>query len=202
MESKIQKDAVIYAYDFDGTLIKGDSFLLFSRFALSKKELVLGALKSIPIIVRWKFLRSINSSRAKELIFGKLFGGKSEQEMRERADKFAELLDQRINQEVLASFSRAAEKTEGVIVSASPSFWIEPWAHRHGFDRVIGTGAEVKNGVFTGRFSTPNCKGWEKVKRLLEVYPNMADYQLEAWGNSEDDRAMLNLADVAHWVKE
>ena len=38
-----------------------------------------------------------------------------------------------------------------------------------GFD-LISTELEVKDGKLTGKFSTPNCNGKEKVRRIKEKY--------------------------------
>ena len=58
----------------------------------------------------------------------------------------------------------------------------------------------MKDGVLTGAFATPNCKGEEKVVRLRKRFPSLADTLIEAWGDSADDIPMLTQADVAHCV--
>ncbi len=190
----------VKAYDFDGTLIKGDSFLYFILHALSPVRLIKGIVASLPVLMKWK-VGKIDSSIAKERMFSHFFGGMTEKEVTEKARSFIPILDKKINHSVFESRGLKTDgKTAKCIVSASPGFWIRPWAEAHDFDLVIATEAEVREGKLTGRFSTPNCKGEEKVRRITEEFPDRRNYILEAWGNSTDDLEMLEFADVAHAV--
>jgi phosphoserine phosphatase len=60
---------------------------------------------------------------------------------------------------------------------------------------VIATEPEIKNGVLTGRFSTPNCYGQEKKRRFLEKYPDRDRYILYVYGDSNGDKELLEMAD-------
>ncbi len=51
------------------------------------------------------------------------------------------------------------------------------------------------HGRLTGRFSSRNCYGQEKVNRLLRVEPHRETYRLIAYGDSRGDREMLAFAD-------
>lgn len=48
-------------------------------------------------------------------------------------------------------------------------------------------------------FSTPNCYGAEKVKRLLTKYPDRDFYRLVVYGDSRGDRELLSIADESHY---
>ena len=48
-------------------------------------------------------------------------------------------------------------------------------------------------------FATPNCKGAEKVRRILGLFPDRESYRLTAFGDSRGDREMLAMADEAHY---
>ena len=66
------------------------------------------------------------------------------------------------------------------------------------FTAVIATEAETgPERRLTGRFSTPNCYGQEKVRRFLEAYPMRAQYALCAYGDSSSDEPLLAFADKA-----
>ena len=82
-----------------------------------------------------------------------------------------------------------------IIISASIEHWIRPWAEKNNFCNIISTIPEFANGIVTGRFTTQNCSGPEKVKRLLKEYPNRSAYCLYAYGNSKGDYDMMALAD-------
>ena len=54
-----------------------------------------------------------------------------------------------------------------VIVSASPTVYLDAAGRRLGVDAVLATELEVgADGRLTGRLAGPNCRGEEKVKRL------------------------------------
>jgi phosphoserine phosphatase len=61
-----------------------------------------------------------------------------------------------------------------------------------GFE-LISTELEVIDGRLTGKFSTLNCNGKEKVKRIKEKY-NLLEYdEIHVFGNSKGDFPMLEL---------
>ncbi len=47
--------------------------------------------------------------------------------------------------------------------------------------------------LFTGKFATPNCKGKEKVKRLLEKYP-ANQFEFICYGNSSADKELQSIS--------
>ena len=107
----------------------------------------------------------------------------------------------------LSSILRPWKKYAGIrkkgnkiaIISASMPDWIRPWAQTVGIRFVEGTGLEVREQTLTGRFSTPNCKGGEKVRRLRRLYPDFASETLHVYGDSSGDKELLALADVPHY---
>jgi phosphatidylglycerophosphatase C len=81
-----------------------------------------------------------------------------------------------------------------VVVSASPSLYVDALARRLDIDAVIATELEVVDGSLTGRFAGRNCRGEEKLRRLVE-WLDGRDVVLHAYGNSPDDDPMLGRAD-------
>ena len=49
-------------------------------------------------------------------------------------------------------------------------------------------------------FESPNCKGEEKVRRIRQEFGDISGLYVTAYGDSEGDRPMLDLADRAVWV--
>jgi phosphatidylglycerophosphatase C len=86
-----------------------------------------------------------------------------------------------------------------VLVSASPTDWIEPWAVSEGITEVIGNPAEVSDGRVTGRLAGENCYGPEKVRRLLALNPERDSYTLFAYGDGRGDRELLAAADHPYY---
>jgi phosphatidylglycerophosphatase C len=88
-----------------------------------------------------------------------------------------------------------------VVVSASPSIYLEPLAERLGFDAVLATRLEVDgSGRITGRMLGGNCRGPEKVARLEGWLAGRAP-RVYAYGNSSGDRELLARADVGVMVR-
>ena len=60
---------------------------------------------------------------------------------------------------------------------------------------------EIKNGKLTGKFSTKNCFGIEKVNRIKEKY-NLSEYNvIYAYGNSSGDKEMLSIANEKYYKR-
>ena len=66
--------------------------------------------------------------------------------------------------------------------------------------RFLCTEMEVAEGRVTGKFSTPNCYGPEKVRRLKEqLRLTRSLYIITAYGDSRGDKELLDFADVSHF---
>ena len=62
-------------------------------------------------------------------------------------------------------------KNEGYdiyLISASPEFYINEFYNIKEVDKIIGTKFNFSDGIFTRKMEGENCKGKEKVKRLME----------------------------------
>lgn len=182
---------VIAAFDFDGTLICGDSFFLFARHVVGRWRLWMVLLRSFPELVCLKMGWKSNSE-AKEKIFGRLYRGRTWTSLQEKARTFSPKVNKPIYDKMC---SHVAEGDEVVIVTASLDVWMRQWAERNGV-KLCCTETEIdSNGCITGKFSTPNCYGEEKPRRLLQLYPCRDEYYLIAYGDSAGDEAMFTIAD-------
>lgn len=187
-------------FDFDGTLTCKDTLADFAIYALGKKKFYLAVFKSLPYIAVWK-TGLISSSKAKEILFGHLFKGIPFSTFQSLGESYAERIDEITRPDVIEILqNHLCSRHKAVIVSASISDWLRPWAVRHGFERVIATEAQIDDyGQLTGRFATPNCVKQEKVRRILAHYPDVKEYESWAYGDSGSDRPMLAL--VNHGFK-
>lgn len=190
----------ITAFDFDGTLIQGDSLLLFIRHAAGWRGLICGLLLHLPWLLGMK-CGLCEAGRVKERLFAHFFGGMAEVDFQALCRSFAPVLNQRERPDMVALLrERIAGGEEVCIVSASVPEWIRPWAEQYGALPIIGTEIEVVEERITGRFTTPNCNGTEKPRRLLACYPDRTSYHLEAYGDSAGDTPLLDLADTGHRI--
>ena len=88
-------------------------------------------------------------------------------------------------------------------MSASIDNWVRPFFTTQGIEEVdvLGTKVEEKDGCLTGHFSTANCYGAEKVKRISRVLSfDRSHYHITAYGDSRGDKEMLAFADEGHLV--
>lgn len=195
--------ASLVFFDFDGTLTTRDSLPCFALHSLGKLRTLIGALKALPWILMWK-LGAVSNSVAKERLFSFLFRGMATPGFAACCESFAPEIEKMVRPELVARMARhIAAGDEVYIVSASIGDWIVPWAEKNGVDKshVIATGAAVENGILTGRFSTPNCHGPEKVRRIQAALGDIGVRSVVAYGDSGGDLAMLALADRAFMIK-
>lgn len=191
------KKRVIAAFDFDGTLIDGDSFVEFSIYALGKKAFWCAVFRCFPYLLLYK-LRLYPNWKAKERLFTALFKGVPISKLNSVAERFfADMGEKLLKKEAVECVRRHIQ--EGnivVVVSASVVNWVRPFAAALGISVVLATELESDNEQkITGKFATLNCYGREKVNRLLERFPNKEDYMLYAYGDSNGDRDMIVFAD-------
>ena len=189
----------IYIYDFDDTLTRRDSFLDFIRYTCGSRSLYCGLLLFSPLLILMK-LRLYANGRAKERLFTHFFQGMSIRVFDDlcakyglsRADLLLDAARKAVN-EVASNGYRI------FIVSASVDRWVLPFFRDVPNVTVIGTQIEVENGLVTGRFSTPNCYGAEKVRRIQALLPYREQYKLIAHGDSRGDKEMLDYADQSYF---
>jgi len=97
---------------------------------------------------------------------------------------------------------RHAEGAEVLLITASPTFYLEALKDELPIRRIIGTRMHVENGVYTGLIAGENCRGVQKPLRLAEdlaARGDMVDYAASwAYGDSAGDAPMLALC--AHKV--
>ena len=80
-----------------------------------------------------------------------------------------------------------------VIVSASLDVYLDPWCEAIGVERIC-TELDVRNGRLTGRYRQGDCSGQAKVRRIREQY-DLSQYSvIYAYGDTSEDREMLELA--------
>lgn len=186
---------VIAAFDFDGTLISADSLFVTARHVLGAKKMFMALLRTMPTILKWKLGIGTNS-QAKEKLITNFYKGMPIAKLDHAGSELIPVYDSLIHKEVFSQMeSHRAKGHTLVMVTASLSNWVTPWALEKGFTAVIATEAETDAAqCLTGRFSTPNCYGYEKVRRFLEKYPERGNYILWAYGDSSSDEPLLDIA--------
>jgi len=199
----------IHAFDFDGTLTRRDSMLEFIRYAKGDKATVLGFLKHLHLIILM-MLGIMSHGKTKRIIFQYFFGGMGTGSFNTLCERFAmdnaSILSPKGCRVVQSALSKGYEV---VVITASIENWVRPFfglpadenavTVMPGKVRVIGTRLQTAGGIITGEFATKNCRGEEKVRRLLECYPERTSYKLIVYGDSNGDRALLDFSDEGYY---
>lgn len=191
----------VAAFDFDGTISTGDSLRDFVRFTVGNLWYLAGLARTVPWLAGVA-LGLCDRGAAKARFLAATLGGIREEELLRAARRYVEVrLPALIRPEMLAQLREHQRRSHTtVLVSASPSLYLELWAGGAGFDGVLATGLEFADGRFTGRLASPNCQGPEKVRRLLQWLGEGRRQVRYAYGNSAGDREMLALADIG-WLR-
>ncbi len=175
-------------YDFDNTIIKGDSTVKFMKYSflrhpfLVTKSVFLALKEFIKAMFHHSNLTNIKSNL---LSFVKYINN-----FDDYIDKFVLKC-----QKDIKKFYLEQKKDNDVIISASPDFLIKPLGLSLGIKNVIATKYDIKKGCIIGL----NCKGEEKVKRFKELYKDA--HVLSAYSDSLSDIPMFKLAKKAYLVK-
>ena len=191
----------IHAFDFDGTLTRRDTLIEFIRYVKGNKEFLIGFLKHLHLLIMMK-LGIMPNWKTKRIIFQYFFGGMTLEKFNEYCEKFAKEKASLLRKKGMVAVNKAVmDGDQVVIISASIENWVEPFFRFQVSNNIniIGTKIQVVNGKLTGRFLTKNCYGEEKVRRLLEQYPDRKEYKLVAYGDSRGDHALLDFADEGHY---
>lgn len=186
-------------FDFDGTLTTKDSFLEFIKFTHGSWALYLGILLLSPILIGMK-LGVISNEFAKSSLLSLYYKGKSHSQLNDLAESFYSThLSAQLRRKGLEEIKRyQADNQTIALVSASVDIWLKPFAKAMNLI-LICTEAEFKGDRFSGRFSSMNCIGPEKAKRIRSHF-NLDDYEeIIAYGDTRGDREMLELADLSYY---
>ena len=201
MSTSQAEKPVVAAFDFDGTLTRRDTLLPFLLHTFGIVAVVRHALILSPTLAGCG-LGKIDNGVAKERVLIRCLGGMRMADLQQHGDRFATyVLPGLLRDEALRRLEW--HKLQGhrcVVVSASLELYVRPWAIKAGFDDVIATRLEVREGgKVTGRLSGANCFGIEKLERLANLLGARERYNLYAYGDSRGDKELLAYADFPYY---
>ncbi|ANB77892.1 HAD family hydrolase (plasmid) [Paraburkholderia phytofirmans OLGA172] len=196
-----RRDQVVAAFDFDGTITASDSLPDFVRYAVGSRRLIYGAIRAAPWLAGM-LIGACDRGTAKAHFLAETIGAATRCELEDAAQRYAaQRLPALVRPEMAARIGE--HKRRGhllVLVSASPALYLKAWATSAGFDAVLATELEFRDGRFYGRLASPNCWGPEKVRRLQHWFVDGQPRVLYAYGDSRGDTEMLALANHA-WLR-
>jgi phosphatidylglycerophosphatase C len=189
-------DIPVVAFDFDGTLTVRDSFTAFLKWRAGPWRYGLGLVRLTPSLVAYLFHR--DRGRIKAQAVAHFLRGVPKDRLEADARAFAETFSRRLlRPDAVAAWKRwRAQRVTLVIVTASPTAVVGPFARGLGADVLLGTElAYDALGRVTGVFTTPNCRGPEKVVRLRDAFGPEVRVKA-AYGDTSGDTEMLAMAEI------
>jgi phosphatidylglycerophosphatase C len=158
-------------FDFDGTVTSSDTWTPFMRFAVRPARLLAGQVLLTPVVVGYR----LGVEYATTVVPGTLRPSALEriEWHKSRGD-------------------------DVVIVSASLDVYLGPWCAGRGME-YIWTTLEERGGRLTGRYVDGDCSGAEKARRILQRYQLIRYGHVYAYGDSAEDREMLELANKKYY---
>jgi phosphatidylglycerophosphatase C len=181
-------------FDFDGTITSADTFTGFLRFALSPARRAVGGALVSPLVLAYR-ANAVSASRARTGVSRAAFAGARAAAVRERGRQYAaEVLPGVIRQRAMEQIAWHQRQGDAVVVvSASLDVYVGPWCQRAGVEWIC-TELEERGGRFTGRYRHGDCSGCAKARRIRERYDLRQFPIIYAYGDTAEDREMLELA--------
>lgn len=188
---------IVAAFDFDGTLTKRDSLLPFLYLTTGMTTTLINLFLEIPHLIQY-LLGYRDRQSLKEAFLTRFLKDKPLREIQVNADKFAkQILPKMLRNDSLERI--AWHKRQGhrcILISANLDIYLKSWGKLNNFDDIIASRVEFSpEGLVTGHLIGLNCRGPEKIRRLTEIVGPRSEYILYAYGDSEGDRELLNMAD-------
>lgn len=161
----------IAVFDFDGTLIKQDSMILFF-FKYFKPFSLSGLACGLRLLIDTIkfFLKLYSQKQYKQKFINLIIQSSKIKDIEKLGTDFSEYLLKKIYTDSIKTIKRLEkEGCELVLLSASPDFYLKKIKTRLGFSNLICTKTQYINGKIILK---ENCFGENKIKLFLEEYQN------------------------------
>lgn len=157
-------------FDVDYTLTKRETLIELYLFLLTRKPSIIKHFSKTLKAAFYYLFKVYDVGKVKES-FISFIDGIDETEMQKIVKDFYEKrLSKIIYKDAYDTMKKF--KSEGYLIyliSASAEFYLRELYNIKEVDMVIGTTFRLENGVYKSVIEGKNCKGEEKVKRLMEV---------------------------------
>ncbi len=192
----------LVVFDFDGTITTKDTFALFLRYYAGTFLWSIKIIMLLPTFASYK-LRLIDRHTVKAAVIKTFFTGERTEALDIKAKKFAETvippLIRPAAQQCLDDKKKSLETL--YICSASISPYLRHWAAAQGIlmKNVLAVELQSRSGVLTGAIEGYNVWGKNKVRRIHDEFRSDNVQVLEAYGDSEGDKELLNAAKASFY---
>ncbi|WP_242960792.1 HAD-IB family hydrolase [Clostridium peptidivorans] len=157
-------------FDVDYTLTKKETLIEFYKFMLSKNPKLIRFLPKV-LITGILYAFKIYDAHASKESFIKFIDGIKEEEMKVLVKQFyEEKLSKILYIDAINTMRNLKEKGCKIyLISASAEFYLNELYNIDIVDKIIGTRFTCKDGIYGRKIEGKNCKGEEKVIRLMQV---------------------------------
>ena len=185
-------------FDFDGTLIKGDSIFRFCIYSFKNKHATLGQFLKTLCAGLGYLLSIISASKSKEIALS-FCKNKDEVALQKLAESFCnDVLIPSLYVKGQEEIKKHLDKgTKVILVSASPEFYLMPLKNKLKLTDILATPMEFNSQrIFTGKVGN-NCKGEEKPIRINNYLKKKGiELNIEtssAYGDTASDYPMMKM---------
>ncbi|MBE6068646.1 MAG: HAD-IB family hydrolase [Clostridium lundense] len=157
-------------FDVDYTLTKKETLIEFYKFMLSKDPKLIKFLPKV-LITGILYAFKIYDAHAAKENFIKFIDGVKQEDMIILVKQFyEEKLSKILYIDAINTMRKLKEKGYKIyLISASAEFYLNELYNIDIVDKIIGTRFTCNNGIYGRKIEGKNCKGEEKVIRLMQV---------------------------------
>ncbi|HQO09480.1 MAG TPA: HAD family hydrolase [Clostridiales bacterium] len=184
--------------DFDGTFIKGDSYIRSLLFFSGYLNFFKTSPELIFIVIEY-FLKFITRDEAKRRSFEAVFRGMNTDHIEKKLEDF--YFQMHVFPKVKKKIGELRDAgCKIIIVTASPDIYMNYMAKKFSFDGCICTESEKEGNILTGKLKGKNCNYAEKVSRIKNSEYFNPDAQIIVFGNSRGDEEMFKISTEFYFV--
>lgn len=156
-------------FDVDFTLTKRETLIEFYRFMLRREPKLIMHMPKVLLSAILFSLKLVPLKKTKEYFIGFIDGIKEEDMKKLVKDFYEKRLSRILYRDAIDTIRKLkAEGCRIYLISASAEFYLKELYNIPEVDKVIGTRFICENGLHSRRIEGENCKGEEKVSRLME----------------------------------
>lgn len=186
----------IAIFDFDNTLIRGDSFLPFVLYVAGPLLTAVAVIEGLGLYV-WRKARGVPTKNFRTFFKGfliyRLIGGKPKGSF-EQAIKQTKAW-QKFNEPIVKTLKEHHEKGDTILIaSGSLNLYLEDLLSDIPHDAVICTDVEIQDGFVIGKMIHGNCVRKQKAARIKKWLEENGPFgESYGYGNAPHDLPMLEL---------
>ena len=181
-------------FDFDGTLTKVDTFTAFIKQTTPMTRYALGLIRLMPKIFLYK-LGKYKGTFMRQDIVEVALKRRSQEELMQKGREFVPFMDSVLRPDIYQKLLDHKAKGDRVlIVSASLDLYLKPWCQKHGVE-LICSEVKFQKEVCLGVYSSEDCSGPYKLKKVLEKLAPRDYTKIFAYGDTPEDFELLSIAD-------